>query len=142
MSVPHDEHGKQDVAAGEELCRRIPVSLDWYDTTHKEISRQAFRPRPEDTTGLSLYRRRFQSAEDLAQQGRSPDGYWVAILTVGDLQAAGIELQCDNPSDPSHVILPDLRADNKKTNEGLELMEKLARLVRRVDGPFPSGQSG
>jgi hypothetical protein len=141
MSMSGDVHGQNEIEETEELCRRIPASTGWYDPERDDTSPEAFQPRTDDTGGLSLYRRKFQSPEDLAAVGSSKAGYYVAIVKVADLQRAGIHIRQDDPNDCSHVVVPELRADNRKRDEALELMQKLAGLVSEVVGPFPSASS-
>ncbi len=87
---------------GETLFRRIPASQGWCDD--KGVSPEAFRPHKiNDITGLSLVRERF-TALNRAAEGPSKKGYFVALLNVGELRAAGIEIEADDPNDPAHVI--------------------------------------
>jgi hypothetical protein len=135
MSAPDAEDA---IDNGERLFRRIPLSMGWYDEISREVSPEAFQPRRDDTTGLSIYREKFIVLENVAH-GPSKRGYYVAVLTAGQLRANGITVQQDDPHNPAHAILPELRIDNRESNEALELMQKLSRLVIEVAGPFLPG---
>jgi hypothetical protein len=45
-----------------------------------DIGFTGFRPTPEDTAGLSVYRERFVSAAQVAASGRKPGEYYVVRL--------------------------------------------------------------
>ncbi|HEV3136351.1 MAG TPA: hypothetical protein VGZ26_00580 [Pirellulales bacterium] len=120
----------------EDIFRRIPKSMRWFNPDTKTVSPEAFNPRDEDVTGLSVYRAKYRTIEE-AGQGQSRHGYYVAILNAGRLRAAGIEIRTDDLDDPGHAILSGLRADNRDSDEVLEWKEKLAtQLVVNVQGPF------
>jgi hypothetical protein len=123
------------------LYRRIPASMNWYDEATGVLDESAFDPhRLNDATGLSLARDRYKTVEE-ASRGRPGKSYFVAVLRVGDLRANGIEVmpRPDTPDgfDPSHVELPQIRSDNRKTTEALNQQRLLAKtLCVRVEGPF------
>ena len=83
---------------------------------------------------------RFRTIRESAR-GRSRDGYFVALLRAGDLMAADIAIRCRPTDDnPGHVELPQLHAENRRSNEARELKEKLRTLCLKVEGPFdPDG---
>lgn len=128
-----------DVADSEELYRRIPVSQNWYDPALKAPpSPRAFRPHPKrDTTGLSVFRAKYVSPEQLCQNMRD-DQYYVAVLRTGDLREHGLKVVAVPVEDmPGHAEIPDLKSDTRKATEELQLL--LAhKLCRAVLGPFPS----
>jgi hypothetical protein len=85
----------------------------------------------------------FRTIEQAAE-GKSARGYYVAVLRVGDLRAAGIDV-IGKPveGNPGHAELPSLTSANRDTPKAEETMKKLAeRLTLRVEGPFlpASGQ--
>lgn len=134
----------EPIGADELLYRRIPVSANWYDpTVTPPLSSQAYRPRENDLTGISLYRAKGTTPEAIAARGRPGKTFYVAALRYADLQNAKIEVVDSNdPNDPGHVELPALNAENRRSNEALEISVKLVSLTRDVFGPFPGGGSG
>jgi hypothetical protein len=133
----------EPIGADELLYRRIPASAKWFDpTVTPPLSPQAYRPRENDLTGISLYRAKGIAPEAIAARGRPGKSFYVATLRYGDLQDAKIEVVDSNdPKDPGHVELPALNADNRRSDEALEMSEKLVSLTRDVFGPFPGGGS-
>jgi hypothetical protein len=83
------QDGTEPVAEDELLYRRIPVSKGWYD--EKGLSPEAFYPRPDEESGISVSRAKYVSVEK-AGQGKSKKGYWVAVLRAGDLRQHGIRV--------------------------------------------------
>lgn len=133
------QDGTEPVADDELLYRRIPVSKGWYD--EKGLSPEAFHPRPDEETGISVYRAKYTTLEQ-AGQGRSKKGYWVAVLRAGDLRRHGIRVDPrPEPEDPGHAELPDLTCQNRDATDALEKQMRLAQLSLRVDGPFPPTES-
>jgi hypothetical protein len=131
--------GTEPIADDEILYRRIPVSQKWFDPQIDPLpSPKAFRPRDDDTTGLSLFRGEPYNTAQQAGKGRSPFGYYVAVLRVRDLRLRQIEVVPRPDADiPGHVEIPALTAGNRETDEALNLMVLLAHeLCLRVEGPF------
>ena len=79
----------------------FPVSKGWVDD--RGVSSDAFKPRPDDKTGLSVYRAKFLSVEDAAK-GPSKYGYYVLAMRAEDLRAEGVEI-VSRPQDelPGHA---------------------------------------
>lgn len=123
------------------LYRRIPVSQGWYNPGECEHPHpKAFNPLEHDTSGLSVSRQRFKSIEE-ASKGLSPKGYYVAILKAGELRHAGIEV-VPKPllEDPGHAELPSLTYENRRSDQSLTAMARLAeQLCISVEGPFIDG---
>ena len=135
-----------EISDDESLYRKVPISPNWYNQESNELSPDAFNPRRGDETGISL--ERAQSTEhpefrtiEQAAQGPSPKGYYVAVLRVGDLRGAGLNVVADpdvGRGVPGHVLITDLTYDNRKTPESEEKKILLAHeLVLKVEGPFP-----
>ena len=126
------------VADSEELYRRIPVSQTWYDPALKAPpSPKAFRPHPNrDTTGLSVFRAKYVSPEQLCQNTRD-NQYYVAVMRAGDLREHGLRVVAVSVEDmPGHAEIPDLKSDTRQATEELQLL--LAhKLCIDVLGPFP-----
>jgi hypothetical protein len=130
------QDGTDPIADDELLYRRIPVSKGWYD--EQGLSAEAFDPRPDEETGISIYRAKYVSLEKAAQ-GKSKKGYWVAVLRAGDLRRHGIRVEPRPlPEDPGHAELPDLTCHNRDSAEARERQQRLVELCLRVEGPvFP-----
>ncbi|MBI3837663.1 MAG: hypothetical protein HY288_06990 [Planctomycetia bacterium] len=110
--------------------------MPWYNSDTNTCSPEAFNPRDDDVTGISVFRAKHKTVEEAAQ-GPSKHGYYVARFNAGTLRAAGIEIRVDDPDDPGHAVLPDIRADTRDSNAVLEFKEKLAtKLIVDVQGPF------
>src|SRR5262245_18616018 len=136
--------GTEPIDDDEVLYRRIPVSQGWYDTgTSPNPSPQAFRPRDDDATGLSLVRGGPYNSVEQAAKGPSKKGYFVAILRAGDLRRRGIQV-VPRPVEgiSGHAEIESLTTSNRDTDEALGMMAALAHeLCLGVEGPFLSQQS-
>ena len=131
--------GIEPISDHEVLYRRIPLSENWYDPQiSPHPSPKAFRPRPDDTTGLSIVRGRYTKVEDVAVNPRG-SLYYVAELRAGDLRQHGIEVvPAPREDDPGHAEIINLSYENRGTDQAEELQVLLARtLCIRVHGPFP-----
>src|ERR1700688_3000201 len=113
--------GNDPVSDDELLYRRIPVSQGWYKPENGYLSPQAFHPRSEDVTGLSLSRARFFVTAADAAHGTSAQGYWLAVLRAGDLRSRGMHV-VSRPleENPGHAEIVDLRYGNRKSDEAEE----------------------
>jgi hypothetical protein len=131
--------GHEPIGDDEILYRRIPVSKGWYDSNG--LSPVAFDPRPDETTGISVFRAKYKSLEDAAK-GLSKKGYYVAVYRAGDLRSHDIQV-VPRPltDDPGHAELPDLTCNNRETDNALEKMSRLTELKQSVEGPFVSQSS-
>lgn len=126
--------GAEPIADDELLYRRIPVSKRWYDV--HGVSPEAFDPRPDEMTGISVYRSKYKRIEDAAK-GLSKQGYYVAVLRAGDLRGHGIEAAPrPEADDPGHAELPGLTCHNRLSPEADERKLRLTQLCLRIEGPF------
>jgi hypothetical protein len=129
------DNGTERVTDNELLYRRIPVSKGWYNS-ETGLSPEAFDPRDDETTGISVSRDKYKSLKEAAK-GKSKKGYYVAVLRAGDLSKHGIDVvPRPAPDDPGHAELPGLTCDNRLTTDGLERKLGLSKLCIRVEGPF------
>ncbi len=130
--------GVDKVAANETLYRRVPASLNWYDPgVDPKLSPKAFRPRRDDTTGLSLLRGAGLTPEQVARNATGRK-YYVAELLAGELFAHGLEVvPRPLPDAPNHAEIPALRYVNRTETEELQVLLAL-KLSRAVHGPFPA----
>jgi hypothetical protein len=133
-----------EILDSEFVMRRVPVNASWYDPFMGLIA-EAFKPhKTDDKDGLSVSRMRSEKSPEfltpamLAQAGRSPAGYYFAIVSVRALRETGMEIVADpKPEDRGHCLIVCLRTDNRKSVEVAQWMQMLAeRLTIRVEGPF------
>lgn len=132
-----------DIGGDELLYRKIPVSQGWYDRQTRYVSPYSFNPRPDDIDGISLERSRsethpeFRTAEQAAV-GNSKRGYFIAVLKVSDILAAGMSVVA-KPIEGvlGHVQIPELTHENRKSVASEEFKVTLAhKLVTEVLGPL------
>lgn len=131
----HD--GTEPVGDDELLYRRIPVSMGWY--TKRGLSPEAFHPRKNETSGISLFRNKYKSIQEVAR-GKSGGGYFVSVLRAGDLIREGIEVvpRPKPPNDLGHVELPGLTRDNRRTPEAYESKGPSGEAVRARRRSIPA----
>jgi hypothetical protein len=126
--------GMEPVADDELLYRRIPVSMGWYDDSG--VSPEAFDPRRNETTGISLFRAKYKSLSH-AGKGKSKRGYYVAVLRARDIRSIGIDVvPRPLPDDSGHAELPELTCENRLSPKAQERKIRLSGLCIRVAGPF------
>jgi hypothetical protein len=77
MLLPDDSEPIDD---DELLYRRVPAALNLYDP-HAEphLLPDAFRPNQNDVTGLSVYRAKYKTIEEVAR-GREGKSYHIVVL--------------------------------------------------------------
>ncbi|TWT44731.1 hypothetical protein RAS1_11470 [Phycisphaerae bacterium RAS1] len=114
-----------------------------YDpNSEKPVAWVVFRPNKHDTTGISVWRARHRSAEQVARWRPQPNRrYWVLALRVGALREIGVEVVA-TPSEGGvgHASLTTLNAQayhGEEKDRIHELAEFIAStLVDSVQGPF------
>ncbi len=131
-SAPHQN---PSISPDEWILRRIHINH--YDP-HRPIPIDAasFRPSPQDQDGLSFFRERLISAEQVARSARQPaENYIVARYRAGDLFDLGLTLTPTNDSDdpPGHVVVIELGNSGYNENKRLckERHKRLAELGSR-----------
>ena len=131
--------GTEPIDDDELLYRRVPLS-HFNESNDPKLTPQTFRPRQDDTTGLSVSRAKYKSIEQVAQNPRDKQ-YYVAVLRAGDLRAYGISVEPRSkpPDDLGHAELPGLTYDHRRDDSVEEWIVLLAeKLCLRVEGPFPT----
>ena len=128
------DHGSEAIEDHEILFRRIPVVCGFYDPSlDTKPSPMAFRPTQHDTSGLSIYREKYKSIDQVGC-GRAGKKYYVAVLKAGDIRQLGMEV-VPRPleNDPGHCEIVDLTYANRKAMPYAEwqgiLAERLCKLV-------------
>lgn len=119
------------------LYRRIQL-VHFNPSEGQEPSPRAFHAGKRDKTGISMFRKKFATVEDVARNDRGKR-YYIAVLRAGDLCANGIKVVPRPQEDrPGHVELPGLTYENRKSDASEEAKQLLARrLCLEVLGPFP-----
>ena len=139
-----ERNGTDPIADDEILYRRIPASQGWYDPDRKQpLAAEAFKPRRDDTDGISLWRATYKSVAEAAA-GASRHGYYVASIRAGDLRELGTQpVATPQEMGPGHVSIPVLNYADRHTNRVLEVSRRIAtHLCQRVDGPFHAAKEG
>ncbi len=134
--------GSEPVTDDEVVFRRASKRSGWYDPeSDRPYAWVAFRPNKEDMRGLSVWRRKYKTAEQSAAVRAKPgERYFIFRLRVARLREAGIVVE-PTPLDggPGHASLVNINtsAYQQNKNSVRELAEKIAgNLIERVDGPF------
>lgn len=125
------------IADDEFLYRRVPASQNWVTPDAKTVDPLAFRPRESDSTGLSLARALYESAQQSATRGSIGRQFYIAVLSVRRMRAAGVEIT-PRPleSHPGHVEVAELTFENRRTDRSRELVQCLRDCVIAIEGPF------
>jgi len=138
----YDADGNDPVSDDESLFRCVSEQSGWYDPTlDRPVAWTSFRPRTDDETGLSVWRARYKTPEDVVRaRARAGNRYYVLELLAGKLRKNGIVIE-PTPTEggPGHASLTNLNATNYKCNKDWvrALAELIANeLVERVHGPF------
>lgn len=124
----------------ETLYRRVQIK-HFDSRIHAQPSLQAFRPTEHDTHGLSLFRAKYMSPEQVAATGTSRHGYHVAAVHAGDLVQLGLTLRPDD-DDFAHVAIPEMNAANRRHNNTLELTQRIADIAEIVLDRTPPDDAG
>jgi hypothetical protein len=132
--------GTERLHSDELIYRRVLVSHDLFNSETGKLSPEAFRPFKYDETGISVDRAKCRTIREAAQ-GRNRKGYFVAVLRVGDVHRAGLEVvPRPTPDNPGHAEIPALNYADRSTVETQQWKLLLAReLTLRVEGPFIPG---
>lgn len=109
------------VGDDEILLRRVPLA--YYDHQESRPTRQAFAPRRDDDNGLSFYRNINPADLAVAQTTGKPGN--VAAVRAKDLRALGLSVVADE-KDPTHVLVPEVNAANRKSDGTIEITQRLA----------------
>ena len=129
--------GTEPVDDHETLYRRI--MLEHFDPDQGlEPSPKAFHPRKYDQTGLSVFRAKYATPEDVARNDRGKR-YYIAVLRAVDLRANGLDVIPRTEGNvPGHAELPGLTYENRYTDAAVEAKQLLARkLCLKILGPLP-----
>lgn len=125
------------------ILRRIPNLPDYINLAlPMPVARGAFGPSSEDSDGLSIYREKFVSAQEVAEAGNNAAGYYVVRLRAQDILNLGLNLLSDPKAGqlPGHTLIPELsigakKADRKKYKELTLNLAKLSSSNNIVYSP-------
>ncbi|UCC30926.1 MAG: hypothetical protein JSU86_01355 [Phycisphaerales bacterium] len=120
------------VSLHEYVLRRIHQNM-FSASQPLPVARLAFRPTEHDTKGLSVFREKFISSQELANAGRKPGEYYIARLGVQELKDI-LELSVipdpDDSQPSGHALIPELKTSTPK-RRAKELQLKLAALASK-----------
>lgn len=129
----------EPVGDEEIVYRRIPTKPEYFDPIVSPTPTPlAFRPREQDTTGLSVYRANYVSPQQVATNSRGAK-FFVASLRVCDLRANGIDVVArPKPDEPGHAEISSLTYLERNTDSAREMQQLLAeKLWFKIEGPYP-----
>ena len=123
------------VQPDEYVFRRILNQHDIIDRGSRHpVQRIAFRPTGKDVDGISVFREIFTTAEKVAHSGRSVKGYYVARISVSEIQELGFTVIPDpkplGETLPGHSLVPELTW-NTPRRDSITSQLKLADLVNK-----------
>lgn len=122
------------------VLRRVLNHSDRIDINlPRPVQRIAFRPTDDDVAGISLFRSRFTTPQEVADSGTNPKGYYVVALPVREFLNLGLTVVPDpRAGQPGgHSLVPELNSLYVPNNKGRSkiLQVKLAQLVNQdIDG--------
>ena len=128
--------GTEPVADDEILYRRVPISPEYFNPQASEHPTPlAFNPHKKDTTGLSVYRAKYKTAEQVAKNDRGKS-YYVAEMKVKDLRVHKLRVEPKpiQPDDRGHAELPDLTYAARHSNRAEEIKVLLATRLCTIAG--------
>jgi hypothetical protein len=136
--------GSEPIADHEILFRRVSRNSGWYDPqSDRPVAWEAFRPREDDVNGLSVWRAKYRTPEEVAAAGARPRSvYYVLVLRAGTLRGAGVTVVASpEVGAPGHASLTNLSTDyyrgEEDKNRITHLADHIAReLIESVEGPF------
>jgi hypothetical protein len=104
-----------------------------------------FRPTPEDTAGLSIFREKLVSPALVAASGRKPGEYYVVRLPVSYLRQLGLTVLADEQAagPAGHALIPglSLEACRREKVRLREVQVRLAELASHNIVHFPGEQA-
>ena len=130
--------GEEPIEDDEILYRRVPAV--WCDGD--SVDEEAFLPhRKNDQDGLSLTRAQFKSIEEAAKPPTLRPGkiYYVARLRASALHEADLSIEPKPLEfDQGHCVLPDLRSENRNSDESRRVARVLVLGLTSedIEGPF------
>jgi len=129
--------GTEPIEDEEYLYRRVQIA-HFDPAIETKPSPMAFHPRRYDAAGISVWRAKYRTPEQAAENSRDKR-YYIAVLRAGDLRAHGLDVVPDTAgSEPGHAVLPALTYENRHNDAVREAEQLLARkLCLEVLGPLP-----
>jgi len=134
--------GREPIEDDEIVFRRVPNNIDWYNPeSQRPVAWVTFRPNPKDTDGISVWRAKYKSPEEVAAiHARLGRQYWVLALKTSQLRNAGITIApTPDLGGPGHASLTNMRSSDYAQNRNTvkNIAEDITRnLVLYVEGPF------
>lgn len=125
------------VTPDEYILRRILNREDYYKPDLPiPVQRVAVGPSSKDENGISVYREKFVTAQQVAEAGEYESGYYVARFRAQDAMDLGFTITPDPVEDelPGHSLIPQLGGCAKRddVNKYREMALDLAKLLRDI----------
>lgn len=128
MVTQHDP-----VESAEYLLRRIPNKPDTVNVElRRPLSRLAVKPNGRDVDGISIFRERFTSAQEIAAQGQCTDGYYVVRIQAQEVLNIGLSVQAD-PSEgqpEGHALVPEINIRDYRAHGGNKESERKSKQLQ------------
>jgi len=124
------------------ILRRVPQDQMGSDTPRRPLP-DGFDPhRTRDTDGLSVYREKHHSAQEVASLRTKPGKpTWIARITAKSITDLGLTLRPDPrepedglPARPGHALIVELNSDMRKSDAVAQWKQQLLASVISVEG--------
>lgn len=128
--------GTEPIERDEVLYRRISEKSGYYQPTRSpKFSPRVLHPNNGDGDGISLYRSKYVTPEQVGKAGKQNQVYWVISFLAASFQDQGLSIQpsADEPL-PGHVVIPEMRFDRLASLKELAL--SLREKSLEIYGPF------
>lgn len=131
--------GNEPITDDEILYRRIPTKPEYFNLDKDlQPSPLAFNPHENDVTGLSVYRAKYRTPQQVARN-KAGKRFYVGFLRASDIRRHGMDVvpRPIPPDDIGHAEIPDLTHENRRSLRSRELKVDLAtKICFRVEGPY------
>lgn len=110
----------ENVTDDEFVLRRILNREDYIDLSlNIPVQRNAIAPTRQDIDGVSVYREKFVTPEEVSKSGTNPAGYYVVRFNVGVLRKLGLDVIPDPVEGEllGHALIPQLCFAAKKADK-------------------------
>ena len=141
--------GTEPIAHDEILYRRLPANIDYYDSdSDLPVQWIAFKPNQRDSSGISVWRAKYLTPEDVARMNTRPGkSYYLVAVTAAELRRLGATVvPTPSEGDVGHASVSSLSWERYRGPQKHEVMELAKRIADdgkyEVIGPFPSEACG
>lgn len=133
--------GNDPVADDELVMRRVSTASMWYDPqASPPLNWLAFKPNQNDTNGVSVWRGKYLTPDDVAKMNARPNRrYYVVAIQVAALRGSGIEvIASPQEGGAGHASLANLNSSAYDQDPDLvrEMAIRASELNAEIYGPF------